>query len=169
MSEPNVKQLKLFVELVRKHAGLSHRELMTGLKSDVQSDALKDLMQRLVAMNTAPALPEARQGEEEGEEPEEQPGAASSSTTRQSEQNWWQGWQGWQGAWDPESAVQVIRTEKQNKKQNRIKGQHIHKRKRQKVSILLRSNLEKFISVTFDQHKSYGLFSRTIQVLLIQS
>ena len=81
-----------------KHAGLSHRELMTGIKSDVQSDALKELMQRLAAMNTAPSLPEARQGEEADEEPEEQLGAASSSSaTWQSEQNWWQGWQGWQG------------------------------------------------------------------------
>ena len=84
MSEPNVKQLKLYVEARAKHAGLAHRELMTGVKSDVQSDALKDLMQRLAAMNTAPALPEPRQGEEEGDEPEEQPGAASSSTTWQS-------------------------------------------------------------------------------------
>ena len=57
---------------------------------DVQPDALKYLMQRLAAMHTEPALLEARQGEEEGEEPEEQLGAASSSTTWQSEQNWWQ-------------------------------------------------------------------------------
>ncbi len=70
-----------------KHVGLSHRELMTGIKSDVQSDALKELMQRLAAINTTPSLPEARQGEEADEEPEEQLGAASSSSaTLQSEQ-----------------------------------------------------------------------------------
>ena len=56
---------------------------MIVIKADVQSDALKDLMQRLVAMHTTPALSEARQGEEEGDEPEEQTGAASSSTTWQ--------------------------------------------------------------------------------------
>jgi hypothetical protein len=42
---------------------------MIVIKADVQSDALKDLMQRLVAMHTTPALSEARQGEEEGDEP----------------------------------------------------------------------------------------------------
>ena len=87
---------------------------MTGIEADVQSDALKDLMQRLAAMNTTPALSEARQGEEEGDEPEEQTGAASSSTTWQSEQSWWQGWQGWQeipqSEWDPEPLTRAART-----------------------------------------------------------
>ena len=85
MSVPNVRQHKLYVELVQNtHTGLSHRELMTGIKADVQSDALKDLMQRLAAMNTPPAVLESRQGEEEYDEPDEPTGAASSSTTWQS-------------------------------------------------------------------------------------
>ena len=50
-----------------KHVGLSHRELMSGTKADVQSDAMKDMMQRLAALNTAPAVLEARQGEEDDE------------------------------------------------------------------------------------------------------
>ena len=114
MSVPKCQTAQVVCGARTKHVGLSHRDMMTGIKADVQSDAMKDLMQRLVAMNTSPAILEARQGEEDGGEPEESIGAASSATTWQSEQNWWQGWQGWQerpqGAWDPESVIQVVRT-----------------------------------------------------------
>ncbi len=43
---------------------------MTGTQGDVQSDAMKDLMQRLAALNATPAVLDTRQGDEEVEEQE---------------------------------------------------------------------------------------------------